>query len=101
MKEQRPRKLEPSQEWKTLNPDQFLEKMIDLGIDLAKEDYTDNKELLEGTIDGFEACRLCELYDKSGLLNLKDIDDLRTIAIAYEKGTKDETSAMFFRGYRC
>ena len=45
----------------------FLEKVINEGIKAAKADYRNNKEKLEGAIDGFNACRK---LDPKGLKDL-------------------------------
>lgn len=36
---------------------EFLNKVIDDGIEAAKEDYASRPEKLKGSIEGFEACR--------------------------------------------
>jgi hypothetical protein len=57
-----------------MNYIEFLNRVINEGIDAAKSDYTDPKDKLrlDGSIAGFEACRdkqpgeLIEVYNKAG-----------------------------------
>lgn len=53
-----------------MNYDQFLNQIIEDGIAAAKRDYTrnDQKDKLQGSIDGFNACRNCLPSDLLGLL---------------------------------
>jgi len=40
-----------------MNYQEFLTKVIDEGIAAARKDYADQKDKLNGSIAGFEACR--------------------------------------------
>lgn len=57
-----------------MNWDDFVNQIVERGIQAVKRDYTrpDQKSLLDGSIAGFEACR-----DKSAVELAKILSDLR------------------------
>ena len=72
----------------------FINKIIDLGIKAAKQDYirSDQKDLLRGSIDGFEECR-----DKS-TAELSDI--LQKARTTYSKVNSDSHKDVWYsRGF--
>lgn len=72
--------------------DDFINKIVELGIDAAKRDYIrpDQKQLLDGSVAGFETCR-----DKNVVGLVKE---LQAAQRASEKhfGTKQH---WYYRGF--
>jgi len=70
---------------------EFLEHVINEGIEAAKKDYKEGTEKYKGAIDGFEACRNCES---------KELLELYLIANEYVQNAYRENADNYWY-FRC
>ena len=87
---------------------EFLNIIIDTGIEAAKKDYTkpEDKDRLEGSIAGFEACRnktpeeLPEIYSTAGEYAHKEAMAYMNYKVGCKDKSKEET-ILAYRYFRC